>query len=678
MAQVDEKRCVDTIRLFAADVVEKAKSGHPGAPMGCAPIAHVLWSKVMKYNPHNPSWINRDRFVLSNGHACALLYTMLHLTGYEDMTLDQVKQFRQLGSLTPGHPENHVTKGVEVSTGPLGQGISNAVGLAIAEEHTRHTFNAAGDEGQLFGHFTYVLCGDGCMQEGISSEASSLAGHLGLGRLVVLYDDNQITIDGDTSKSFTEDVLARYAAYGWHTQAVPDGNTNTAAIEQAIRNAQAVTDKPSLIAVRTTIGYGSEQQGTGEVHGSPLGSESLAHTKTLFGFDPAQSFHVDQNVKAYYEQAIANGQAAENEWNEKFQKYTAAHPEQAAEINRRLAGKLPEGWAAKLPRFTPADPAKATRQWSQQVLQAVSDGVPEVVGGSADLTPSNGTALKHFPPFTKENRKGRYFHFGVREHAMAAICNGLAAYGLNIVPFGATFLNFIEYGLGAVRVCAISNFRVIWIMTHDSIGLGEDGPTHQPVEVNALIRAMPNILFVRPGDGNETTGSYIVALENTHRSSVLALSRQAMPNLEGTSPEKVRLGGYALNDVPNPNIILVGTGSELMLVVEAAKELSKAGTSVRVVSMPIVELFEEQSFEYRRSLFPAGVAVVSVEAMSTHTWARISHAQIGVDSFGVSAPYKAIMEAYGLTTHHVIAKAQAVLAAFPNNTAPDLLALRAL
>eukprot|EP00298_Acanthocystis_sp_HF-20_P015230 c21066_g2_i1.p1 GENE.c21066_g2_i1~~c21066_g2_i1.p1 ORF type:complete len:679 (+),score=295.17 c21066_g2_i1:56-2092(+) len=669
-----DTRCVDTIRVLSADVVQKADSGHPGAPMGCAPMAHVLWSNEMTYNPKNPFWTNRDRFILSNGHACALHYVMLHLTGYEQMTMDQLKQFRQLNSITAGHPENHLVDGIEVSTGPLGQGISNAVGIAIAEEHLRSVFNREGFP--VVDHYTFVICGDGCLQEGISSEACSLAGHLGLGKLIVLYDDNKITIDGDTSKSFTEDVLKRYEAYGWHTQHVTDGNYDLNAIKVAIDQAKAVTDKPSIIKVSTIIGLGSKIQGTGGVHGSPLGEEDLSNVKKKYKFDPDQKFVVEAETRAFYEKCAARGTEAEAQWNKLFEAYSQAHPDLAKDFLRRKSGELPEGWKSKLPVFTAQDPAKASRQWSQMVLQALVDNVPEVLGGSADLQPSNGTALKNYPPFQKGARNGRYMHFGVREHAMAAICNGMAAYGMNVIPFAATFLNFIEYAYGSVRVCAISRFRVIWVMTHDSIGLGEDGPTHQPVEANALIRSTPNILFLRPGSGNEVTGSYIVALENKHRSSVLALSRQAFPNVEGTSAEKVALGAYTVLDHAEPKLILVGTGSELYLCVEAAKQLQEYNP--RVVSMPCMELFEEQSAEYQQTVFPSGVPVVSIEAMSPFGWSKFSHVHVGVNDFGVSAPYKDVYKKFGITLENLVQKSKALVAAFPNNTAPDLNKLRLL
>eukprot|EP00300_Choanocystis_sp_HF-7_P027351 c32444_g1_i1.p1 GENE.c32444_g1_i1~~c32444_g1_i1.p1 ORF type:complete len:683 (+),score=150.73 c32444_g1_i1:122-2050(+) len=640
--------------------------------MGDAPMAHVLWGRVMRYNPKNPFWTNRDRFVQSNGHGCALLYSMLHLTGYDQISMDQLKQFRQLGSLTAGHPENHLVDGIEVSTGPLGQGISNAVGLAIAEQQAAATFNRDGFN--IVDNFTYVICGDGCMQEGVASEAASLAGHLGLGKLIVLYDDNKITIDGETSKSFSEDVLARFRAYGWHTQSVEDGNTDVDGIEAAIRNAQAVTDKPSLIAVHTIIGIGSKLQNTGEVHGSPLKADDLAQVKQLYGFNPEESFVIDPEVLAFYRSRGDLGGQAEAEWNNQFQAYAAQFPDLAREYQRRAQGLLPDGWHEKLPRYTPKDGAKATRQWSQSTLQALVDTVPEVVGGSADLQPSNGTQLNNYPPFTKAERAGRYLHFGVREHGMSAISNGIAAYGLNYIPFAATFLNFIEYGFGAVRVSAISHFRVIYIMTHDSIGLGEDGPTHQPVEANILVRATPNIFFFRPGDGNEVTGAYISALENKHTPSVLALSRQAMPNLQGSAPEKVALGAYILQDVENPQVILVGTGTELHLCVEAAKELGNA----RVVSMPCWELFEHQSAEYQDSVFLPGVPAVSIEAMSTSDWGRYTHAQIGVDIFGESGPGPAIMKKYGITKDNLVRKAQQVLSLFPAGSAPNLRTLREL
>ena len=499
--------CIDTIRVLGADIVQKANSGHPGAPMGCAPMAHTLFGKTMRYAPSDPKWPNRDRFVLSNGHSCALLYTMLHLTGYERPTMADLKNFRQLNSVTAGHPENVLLDGVEVSTGPLGQGISNAVGLAIAEKHLGARFNKPG-LAPLVDHSTFVICGDGCLQEGVSSEACSLAGHLKLGKLCVLYDDNDITIDGGTNLSFTEDVAKRFEAYGWHVQSVADGNsTDTSALEAAIAAARAVTDNPSLIKVKTTIGLGSAKEGTHSVHGAPLGAEDLAQVKSRYGFDPEAKFVVPPAVSEFYGQMVAKGQAHVAEWNSVLAAYEAADPASTAEFKRRCcSGALPAGWKDALPRYTAGTSAdKASRNYSQDVINALAPLLPELVGGSADLTPSNKTNFKGCVDFQHGTPAGRYLRFGVREHGMAAVCNGLAAHG-GILPYCATFLTFVGYALGAIRVTALSHFRVLYVMTHDSIGLGEDGPTHQPIETLASLRSMPNHLVIRPADGNETSG----------------------------------------------------------------------------------------------------------------------------------------------------------------------------
>jgi len=663
-------RCVNTIRTLAADTVQKANSGHPGAPMGCAPIAFLLWSQIMKYNPKNPHWINRDRFVLSNGHACALQYVMLHLSGY-DVSLDDLKSFRQLGSKTPGHPENTHTPGVEVATGPLGQGISNAVGFAIAQSHLAATFNVP-DLPPIIDNYTFVICGDGCLQEGISSEASSLAGHLGLGKLIVLYDDNHITIDGDTDLSFTEDVLARYAGYGWHTQYVADGDNDFEGLLAAVEAAKAVSDRPSIIKVKTTIGFGSKKQGTEAVHGAPLGAEDVALVNAKLGFDPAVTFAVPEEVSAFFAGIAAKGAAAEAEWAANFAAYAAAQPEKAAEFERRIAGVLPPAALSVFPHVKPTDKADATRNWSGKVLNALAPLLPEIIGGSADLAPSNKTELKCSGDYQKATPFGRYLRFGVREHAMAAICNGLAAYG-GLIPYCATFLNFISYASGAVRLSALSKFRVLYIMTHDSIGLGEDGPTHQPVETLAALRAMPNMLVFRPADGNEVNGAYQCALSYSGGPSVLALSRQNVPNLETSSAEAVKLGAYpAFESAPGTpaDLIIVSTGSEVGIAIAAAKKI--AGKSVRVVSMPCAELYDAQPIEYKKSVFPDGTPVLSVEASVSFGWERYSHAHVGVDDFGRSAPYEAVYEYFGITPDGVAAKAAKLLEFYSANPVPPV------
>merc|ERR1719265_3119915 len=551
-----DARCINAVQCLSADMVEAANSGHPGAPMGCAPMAHVLFGRQMNHNPTDPKWFNRDRFVLSNGHACALQYSMLHLTGYP-LSIDDCKAFRQIESLTPGHPENFVTAGVEVSTGPLGQGLSNAVGMALAESHLAATFNKPGYK--VIDHYTFVICGDGCLQEGITSEACSLAGHLGLGKLICLYDDNKITIDGDTTLSFTEDVKKRYESYGWQVLELADG-TDAEAISACIDVAKACTDKPTLIKIRTVIGEGSPSKaGSHTVHGAPLGEAALAEMKTNLGFKPEESFHVPEEVADYYSTVKAGGVAKQAEWNKSFDAYCAAFPEEGAELKRRIAGELPSDWASGLPTCTPADKGLATRQHSQECIKGLATKLPEFVGGSADLTPSNLTNPGGvLADYQKDSPMGRYFRFGIREHGMVAISNGIAAHG-GLIPFCATFFNFAGYALGAMRVTALSQFRVIFVMTHDSIGLGEDGPTHQPVEMLESFRAMPNMYVFRPCDGNEVAGSYACAVAKKDAPSLLALSRQGMPNHAGSSVEAVSKGAYVLEPAKTPKLVIVAT-----------------------------------------------------------------------------------------------------------------------
>ncbi|KAI8871850.1 transketolase [Ramicandelaber brevisporus] len=657
--------CINTVRTLAADTVQGANSGHPGAPMGCAPMAHLLFSKYINCDPSDYKWPARDRFVLSNGHACALQYVMLHLLGYDSVKVEDLKQFRQWGSTTPGHPENTHTHGIEVATGPLGQGISNAVGLAMGEAHLAAVFNKPGYE-NLVNNYTYVILGDGCLQEGVSAEAASLAGHLKLGKLICLYDDNNITIDGETEISFTENVEERFRSYGWHTTHVDDGNSDLAGLISAIEESKAVTDKPSLIRVKTVIGYGSAKQGTEGVHGAPLGAADIVNVKTKFGFNPEDYYFVPAAVRSFYADVRARGQQKHAEWNKLFAAYEQEYPELAAEFKRRvIEGKLPANWADKLPKYTPEDKPVATRKLSENVLNAIAENIPELIGGSADLTGSNLTRWKSAVDFQHPSTKlgdyaGRYIRFGVREHGMSAICNGLDAYG-GIIPFGSTFLNFITYAWGAVRLSALAERGVIYIMTHDSIGLGEDGPTHQPIETLALLRATPNMLTLRPADGNEVSGAYIAALEHRRTPSVLALTRQNLPHLAGSSAEKVLLGGYTLVDAGTPDVVLVGTGSEVHLCVDAAAKLAASGVKANVVSMPCTELFDKQSFEYRRSVFPTGVPVLSVECMSTETWHKYSHAQIGLDRFGASAPAPRIFKEFGFTAENIAAKADGLV-----------------
>ncbi|TVQ41851.1 MAG: transketolase [Gloeocapsa sp. DLM2.Bin57] len=664
-AQSLSELCINSIRFLAIDAVEKANSGHPGLPMGAAPMAFVLWDRFLRYNPKNPDWLNRDRFVLSAGHGCMLHYALLYLTGYDSVGLEDIKQFRQWNSKTPGHPENHITKGIEVTTGPLGQGIANAVGLAIAQAHLAATFNKP--DFPLIDHYTYVILGDGCNMEGISGEACSLAGHLGLGKLIALYDDNHISIDGSTDISFTEDVAKRYEAYGWHVQHVEDGNTDLEAMAKAIAAAKAVTDKPSLIKITTTIGYGSPNKANShDVHGSPLGKTEIQATRESLGWQYPE-FEVPADALDHFRKAVAKGAQLESEWNELFNAYKTKYPEEAALLERLRSGKLPEGWADALPTYTPESKKDATRNQSGATLNAIAGVLPELIGGSADLAPSNKTLLKGYGDFQKGQYQNRNLRFGVREHAMGAICNGIALHNSGLIPYGATFLVFTDYMRNAIRVSALSEAGVIWVMTHDSIALGEDGPTHQPVEHIASLRLIPNLVVIRPADGNETSGAYKVAVENRHGPTLLAFSRQNLPNLAGSSIENTALGAYILEDCEGtPELILIGTGGETYLCVEAAAILAQEGVKVRVVSMPSWELFEQQDAAYKESVLPKAVSKkLSVEAGSTMGWSRYvgsEGASIGIDTFGASAPGEVVLEKFGFTVDNIVKQAKALLA----------------
>jgi transketolase len=661
-----EELCINSIRFLAIDAVEKAKSGHPGLPMGAAPMAFVLWDRFMRYNPKNPKWFNRDRFILSAGHGSMLQYALLYLTGYESLTIEDLKQFRQWESKTPGHPENFMTSGVEVTTGPLGQGISNAVGLAMAEAHLAAKFNKP--DHTIVDHYTYVILGDGCNQEGVSSEACSLAGHLGLGKLIALYDDNKITIDGHTDLSFTEDVGKRYEAYGWHVLTVEEGNTDLEAIHKAIEEAKAVTDKPSLIKVRTTIGYGSPNKAnTHGVHGAALGGSEVQATREHLGWE-YEPFDIPEDALNHWRKAIERGAKYEEEWNKNFENYKAKYEPEAAELERLISNKLPEGWDKVLPTYSPEDKADATRNHSGKCLNSLAGVLPEVIGGSADLAGSCMTLIKSSGDFLKGQYENRNLRFGVREHGMGALCNGIALHGTGLIPYGATFLVFADYMRAAIRLSALSHAGVIWVMTHDSIQLGEDGPTHQPVETIASLRAIPQLTVIRPADGNETSGSYKVAIEaaNQNRPTLLALSRLAQPNLAGTSIEGVTKGAYILSDSDGtPEIILIGNGSELQLCVGAAEKLRGEGKKVRVVSMPSWELFDAQDEAYRESVLPKAVTKrLAVEAASSFGWCRYlgtEGAMISIDRFGVSAPGPVALEKFGYTVDNVVAKAKTLL-----------------
>ena len=643
-------------------------------PMGCAPMSYVLWKETMNINPADPKWPNRDRFVLSAGHGSMLLYSLLHLSGFK-VGIEDLKQFRQWGSITPGHPENFETEGVEVTTGPLGQGIANAVGLAMAEAHLAARFNTP--ELKLVDHFTYCILGDGCNMEGISNEAASLAGHWKLGKLIAFYDDNRISIDGHTDISFTEDVLARYRALGWHTAHVKDGNHDLGALRAAIAEAQAVTDKPSIIKVSTTIGYGSPNKADShDVHGSPLGAPETQATREALGW-PYGPFEVPEEAYAEFAEVGRRGAAAEAAWEEVRRAYAAEHPEAYAEYEAITLGHLPAKWADALPTFTSKDKGLATRLHSQTMLNALSPVLPGLIGGSADLAGSCMTLVKSSGDFQAATPAERNLRFGVREHAMGAIGNGVALYAPGFFPYVATFFIFTDYMRNAIRMAALSHAGVLFVMTHDSVGLGEDGPTHQPIEHLASFRAMPNILMLRPGDGNETAGAYKVAVENAAginatgkvRPSVFALSRQGMPNMDTTSFEGVAKGAYVVAGPPlgeTPDVILVGTGSELVFAVQAGAALEAEGIKARVVSMPCWELYDEQPQEYKDALFPPSVkARVSIEAGSTFGWVKYLGPDgfaIGVDHFGNSAPGPVLYEKYGLTADNMASKAKEILA----------------
>ena len=657
--------CVNSIRMLAVDAINKSKSGHPGLPMGCAPMGYALWDKHLRHNPKNPKWFNRDRFVLSAGHGCMLLYALLHLTGYDSVTMEDIKQFRQWGAKTPGHPETFETPGVEVTAGPLGAGISNAVGLAIAEAHLSAKFNKP--DSTLVDHYTYVIMGDGCNQEGIASEACSLAGHLKLGKLIALYDDNSITIDGRTDVSFTEDVLKRYEAYGWHVQEIAEGNTDVDGISKAIEKAKAVTDKPSIIKITTTIGFGSPNKSdTAGIHGAALGAEEAELTRKELGWS-YEPFIIPQNVYDQYRQAIERGSQLEADWNKTLATYKEKYPSEASEFERMLRGELPEGWDKDLPTYTADDKGLATRKHSQICLGALGPNVPELIGGSADLTHSNYTDIKgETGSFQSESPEKRYLHFGVREHAMAAILNGIAYHDSGLIPYGGTFLVFADYMRGSMRLSALSELGVIYVLTHDSIGVGEDGPTHQPIETIPSLRAMPNMLVFRPGDGNETSGAYKIAIQNRKRPSSLCLSRQGMVNQQNSSIEKVALGGYVLEDCDgNPDLILIGTGTELDLCVQAAKKLRSEGQKVRVVSMPCVELFEEQSKSYKEEVLPSNIrkriVVEAAESFGWHKYIGLDGDSVTMNSFGASAPGGLCMEKFGFTVENVLEKSRSLL-----------------
>jgi transketolase len=653
-----QTRAINTIRFLAADAVQQANSGHPGLPMGGAAMAFTLWTRHLRHNPGNPKWAGRDRFVLSGGHGSMLLYSLLHLTGY-DLPMEEIQHFRQFDSKTPGHPEYGLTPGVETTTGPLGQGFGQGVGMAMAATHLAAEFNKPGHE--LIQSYIYGIVTDGDLMEGVSSEAASLAGHLQLGRLIYLYDDNHISIDGSTDLAFTEDRCKRFEAYAWHVQTVADGN-DVEAIDAAIQAAKA-DPRPSLIAVRTIIGYGApHKQGTSKAHGEALGDEELNAAKQNLGWPLEPRFLIPGDVLEFYREAVERGGQIETEWMKRFNAYKQAYPEPGAELERRLNREFPSGWEADLPVFPADEKGMATRTSSGKVLNALAAKLPELVGGSADLTPSNNTKFDEAGDFQKDNPGGRYFRFGVREHAMGAALNGINLFG-GVIGYGGTFLVFSDYMKPAIRIAAISGIRSIFVFTHDSIGLGEDGPTHQPIEHLMALRAVPNLTVIRPADANEVAQAWRVALTRRHSPTAMALTRQNVPTLAIGPFVKLDHGAYVLKDFgEDPQLILMASGSEVSLIYTAAQRLFGEGIECRVVSFPSWELFEEQDEAYRESVLPKHITRrLAVEAGATLGWERYATSVLGLDHYGASAPYKVIFEKFGFTPENVVARAKELL-----------------
>ncbi|MGD8950115.1 MAG: transketolase [Desulfobacterales bacterium] len=659
MTNERDQLCINTIRMLAADAVEKARSGHPGMPMGAAAMAYVLWTRFLRHNPQNPAWPDRDRFVLSAGHGSMLLYSLLHLTGY-DLALDELKNFRQWESKTPGHPEHGITPGVETTTGPLGQGFANGVGMAIAEHHLASVFNRPGRE--IVNHFTYGIVSDGDLMEGISHEAASLAGHLGLGKLIYLYDDNHISIEGSTDIAFSEDRLKRFAAYGWHVQQVTDGN-DLEQLSAAITAAREETRRPSFIAVRTHIGYGSpNKQDTSGVHGEPLGAEELKLTKQNLNWPAEPAFYLPEEAVSHFHEALEKGAQLDRNWQEAFAAYQTAHPELAARWRQWTDGSLPEAWEGKMPVFNADTKGIATRVASGKVLNAIAGRITNLMGGSADLAPSTKTLIDNEGDFQPPGFGGRNMRFGVREHAMGGILNGMSLHG-GLIPYGATFLIFSDYMRPAIRLAALMKLHVIYVFTHDSIGLGEDGPTHQPIEQLAALRAIPNLKVVRPCDANETVEAWKAALKSIGGPVALVLTRQNLPVLDRTvyrPAAGLQKGAYVLHDPQDsrPDLLLMASGSEVHIALAAAAALSGMGIAVRVVSMPCWELFDEQPEGYRRLALPPEVtARLAIEAGSPQGWHRYVGSRgivIGLTHFGASAPYEVLYEKFGLTADHVV------------------------
>lgn len=658
-----DELAINAIRLLAVDAVEEAQSGHAGMPMGMAPTGHLLFTRHLKHDPRDPRWFNRDRFVLSTGHGSMLLYSLLHLTGY-DLPMEELKRFRQWESKTPGHPENFITEGVETTTGPLGQGVANAVGMAMAERLMAARFNREGFP--VVDHYTYAICSDGDLMEGVSHEAASLAGHLGLGKLIFYYDDNEVTIDGSTDLAFTEDVAKRFEAYGWHVQHVRDANS-LADLDEATRAAQQETDRPSIILVHSVIGYGAPGQGTADLHSDPLGEEAVAQTKRNLGWPEDKTFYVPDEVYDHTRQAVEKGEEAKAEWEQLIARYGDAHPEEAAELTSWIEGRLPDGWDDALPTFETGEKL-ATRAASGKVLDALGPKLPFLVGGSADLTPSNKTAIEGREDFQKATPNGAYFRFGVREHAMASASNGIALHG-GLRPYCGTFLIFSDYARPGVRLSALMGVPVIYVFTHDSVGLGEDGPTHQPVEHLMALRAIPDLTVIRPADANETVEGWRFAIEHTDGPVAFAFTRQGVPTLDRQQlapASGLRRGGYILSDSDGtPELILIGTGSEVQHVAKAAETLRGDGVKVRVVSMPSWELFDAQPADYRAEVLPPQVTRrISMEAGVTPGWERyvgLEGRALGIDRFGASAPGATALERFGFTAEHVVKAAREML-----------------
>ncbi len=659
------EKAINTLRYLSADGVQQANSGHPGLPMGTAAIAYIIWTKHMRFNPHDPEWPNRDRFVLSGGHGSMLLYSLLHLMGY-GVTQEDLKRFRQWGSITPGHPEYGLTPGVDTTTGPLGQGFANGIGMALAETHLAAEFNTS--DHKLIDHFIYGIVTDGDLMEGVASEAASLAGHLKLGKLIYCYDDNRITIDGSTDLSFTEDRGKRFESYGWQVLFVKDGN-DVGEIDHAITQAK-IDPRPSLIICRTHIGYGlPTRQDTAKAHGEPPGDEELNAAKQNAGWPIEPRFYIPDDVKAIYLNAAEKGKKIAANWSILKKEYANQHPAQSMEFDRRFKRELPEDWEEVIPKFNPDPKGIATRVASGQTLNAIADLLPEIIGGSADLTPSNNTKLKNASDFSATNPAGRYFHFGVREHAMGAIVNGMAYHG-GVIPFGATFLVFTDYMRGAIRISALSHLQTIWVMTHDSVGLGEDGPTHQPVEHLASLRAIPGLTVIRPCDANETAEAWKFAVRNTQGPTLLALSRQAVPTIDRENMAPAALlekGAYVLADLGRKEIdlLLMASGSEVNLILEAGRKLASEEIGVRVISFPSWELFSAAGKEYQDSvILPTVTKRIAVElgiSMGWEKWVGSKGEIVGIDHFGASAPYQTILEKYGFTTDAIITKAKGLI-----------------